>query len=241
MSRSHLILTSTIALGALLLSTAGTAEAAMTITCESRNNARHSCPVNTSDGVRLSRQLSTQGCWQNDTWGYGNNEIWVTNGCRAEFAVGGQKSSSSSSSSAIAAAAVVGLAAAAVIANNNDDHHNNKHKNDNYYNDNYYNDSYNHRYDYDYDNDNRYRNYDDPNWNYNNSRYGYNGYGGNPRNTFTCESHGGKTNYCTMPKRGHVEVYKQLSSNRCTHGRSWGVEGNRVWVDEGCRAEFAVY
>jgi hypothetical protein len=132
---------------------------------------------------------------------------------------------------------VVGLAAAAVIANNNDDHHNNKHKNDNY------NDSYNHRYDYDYDydNDHRYRNYDDPNWNYNASRYGYNGYGGNPRNTFTCESHGGKTNYCTMPRRGHVEIYKQLSANRCTHGRSWGVEGNRVWVDEGCRAQFAVY
>ena len=75
MSRSHLILTATLALGTVLLSTAGTAEAAMTITCESRNNARHTCPVKTNDGVRLSRQLSTQGCWQNDTWGYGNNEI----------------------------------------------------------------------------------------------------------------------------------------------------------------------
>ena len=51
----------------------------------------------------------------------------------------------------------------------------------------------------------------------------------------------GRRNYCSIPARGHVEVYKQRSSSPCTYGRSWGVSGDRVWVEDGCRAEFAVY
>ena len=34
---------------------------------------------------------------------------------------------------------------------------------------------------------------------------------------------------------------KQRSSKPCRHVHSWGVEGNSVWVADGCRAEFAVY
>jgi hypothetical protein len=209
---------------------AAAAVQASTITCESRNNSYQSCPVDASGGVRLSRQLSSQGCWQNDTWGFDRNRIWVDRGCRAEFQVGGQNSASTTN--AVAAAAVVGLAAAAIIASNqHDDHHKNKHNNS--HNDNYsnsYNTGYYDRY---YDRyDERY---------YENTRYGYNGYGGDPRRTFSCESKNDRKNYCDIPKRGHVEVYKQRSASPCTYGRSWGVDGNSVWVKNGCRAEFAVY
>ena len=76
---------------------------------------------------------------------------------------------------------------------------------------------------------------------YSNSRYGYNGYGGDPRRTFTCESKNSRRNYCNIPTRGHVEIYKQHSPSPCTYGRSWGVNGDRVWVEDGCRAEFAVF
>ena len=216
MSRSPIILA--LSLGSLLLIGAKAAEAS-TITCESKGGAYRSCSVDTRDGVRLSRQLSSQGCWQNDTWGYDRNRIWVDRGCRAEFQVGSHHSSSSSKNDAAAAAIVVGLAAAAIIASNkNDDHHDN------------YNNNYNDRY-----NDN-YRN-----GNYDNNRYGYNGYGGDPRRTFNCESKSSRLTYCSIPTRGHVEVYKQRSSSPCTYGRSWGVDGSRVWVDDGCRAEFAVF
>ncbi|MCK7474177.1 MAG: DUF3011 domain-containing protein [Rhodopseudomonas palustris] len=58
---------------------------ASTVTCESTNNEARSCPVDTSGGVRLSQQLSTKGCWENDTWGYDRNKIWVDRGCRAQF------------------------------------------------------------------------------------------------------------------------------------------------------------
>ena len=129
---------------------------------------------------------------------------------------------------ALAAAAVVGLAAAAIIASNrHDDHH---HKNDDKYYDSRYNDSYDDRY---YDS---YRG-----GNHGTGRYGYNGYGGDPRWTFNCASRSDRREYCNIPARGHVEVYKQRSSSPCTHGRSWGVKGDRVWVEDGCRAEFAVF
>ena len=227
MSRSKML--ATLSLVGLLLSAASAAQAS-TITCESRNNSYQSCPVDASGGVRLSRQLSSQGCWQNDTWGFDRNRIWVDRGCRAEFQVGGQNSASTTN--AVAAAAVVGLAAAAIIASNqHDDHHKNKHNNS--HNDNYgnsYNTGYYDRY---YDrHDDRY---------YDNTRYGYNGYGGDPRRIFSCESKNDRKNYCDIPKRGHVEVYKQRSASPCTYGRSWGVDGNSVWVKNGCRAEFAVY
>ncbi len=58
-----------------------------TIRCESNNNARNYCPVDTRGGVRLSRQISGSACTQGSTWGYDNNRIWVDNGCRADFQV----------------------------------------------------------------------------------------------------------------------------------------------------------
>ena len=127
MSRSRML--ATLSLGGLLLIAAAAAQAS-TITCESTRNSYQSCPVDTSGGVRLSRQLSSQGCWQNDTWGFDRHRIWVDRGCRAEFQVGGQSSSSSGKTDALAAAAVVGIAAAAIIASNHhDDHHNKNNKN----------------------------------------------------------------------------------------------------------------
>ena len=227
MSRSTML--ATISLSGLMLFAASAAQAS-TITCESRNNSYQSCPVNASGGVRLSQQLSTKGCWENDTWGYDRNKIWVDRGCKAQFQVGAKTTSTAGTGGAVAAAAVVGIAAAAIIASSqHDDHHNKNHNNS-------YNNDYDNRYDGRYDGryDDNYRNYD-------NNRYGYNGYGGDPRRTFTCESRNDRRNYCSFPGRGHVEIYKQRSSKPCRHGHSWGVEGNSVWVADGCRAEFAVF
>jgi hypothetical protein len=55
------------------------------ITCESDNNTRHRCEIDTELGVRLSRQLSRNECIEGRTWGYDRRGIWVRNGCRAEF------------------------------------------------------------------------------------------------------------------------------------------------------------
>ncbi|GHC03375.1 DUF3011 domain-containing protein [Thermomonas carbonis] len=107
--------------GLLLLGAGGTASAQSTITCESRNGQYQSCSANTSGGVTLSRQLSSQGCWQGDTWGYDRNRVWVTRGCRAEFRVGGTSSSGNNTGAKVAGALVLGAIVAAAIANKNDD------------------------------------------------------------------------------------------------------------------------
>jgi hypothetical protein len=228
MNRSLIV--ATLSVAGLLLFAASAAQAS-TITCESTNNEYRSCPADTSGGVRLSQQLSTKGCWENDTWGFDRNKIWVDRGCRAQFQVGAHSTSAAGKGDALAAAAVIGIAAAAIIASNQHDDHHNKNSNNSNYNNNYDN-----RYDGRYDS-----RHDDNNRNYDNNRYGYNGYGGDPRRTFTCESRNDRRNYCSFPGRGHVEIYKQRSSKPCRHGHSWGVEGNSVWVADGCRAEFAVY
>ncbi len=60
------------------------------VTCESENNTRHRCSVDTDAGVRISRQLSRNACIEGRTWGYNRRGIWVDNGCRAEFIIGGR-------------------------------------------------------------------------------------------------------------------------------------------------------
>ena len=116
--------------GLLLLCAGGTASAQSTITCESRNGQYQSCSANTSGGVTLSRQLSSQGCWQGDTWGYDRNRVWVTRGCRAEFRIG-STSSGNNNGAKVAGALVLGAIVAAAIANKNDrdDHHDNDYDN----------------------------------------------------------------------------------------------------------------
>jgi hypothetical protein len=58
------------------------------IVCESINNTRHNCSADTRNGVQLSRQLSTNGCILNQSWGFDSRGIWVSRGCRAEFLIG---------------------------------------------------------------------------------------------------------------------------------------------------------
>jgi hypothetical protein len=109
---------------AALLAPSGMAHAAQTIRCESVSGNYQTCSVNTQGGVQLSRQLSSQGCWENDTWGYDRNRIWVTNGCRADFSVGNAQSSGSGNGAVVGAIAL-GLIGAAIIANKNHDRNDN--------------------------------------------------------------------------------------------------------------------
>jgi ribosomal protein L37AE/L43A len=57
------------------------------VTCESLDGGHKHCAVDTSHGVGLIRQISASDCVLNRTWAYDRDGIWVTNGCRAEFAV----------------------------------------------------------------------------------------------------------------------------------------------------------
>jgi len=60
------------------------------------------------------------------------------------------------------------------------------------------------------------------------------------QNVITCESHGGRRQTCSVDTRGGVRLVRRLSDNPCVQGRSWGTTSRGVWVDDGCRAQFAV-
>lgn len=57
------------------------------VTCESREGQPGHCFADTSEGVRLVRRISDSKCQFGRDWGWDTSGIWVTNGCRGEFAV----------------------------------------------------------------------------------------------------------------------------------------------------------
>ena len=61
-----------------------------------------------------------------------------------------------------------------------------------------------------------------------------------PPETITCESKDKRYNYCRVRVRDDVQLVRQRSSAACSFGRSWGYDSRGVWVDRGCRADFAV-
>jgi hypothetical protein len=38
-----------------------------------------------------------------------------------------------------------------------------------------------------------------------------------------------------------AQITQQLSNSACVLGQTWGYEGNSVWVNQGCKANFVVY
>lgn len=61
-----------------------------------------------------------------------------------------------------------------------------------------------------------------------------------PAGVITCSSDNGRRNYCRAPTGRGVRMVKQRSDAPCRQGYSWGYDHNGIWVDHGCRADFAV-
>lgn len=58
--------------------------------------------------------------------------------------------------------------------------------------------------------------------------------------TISCSSDDGKRHYCPANTEGRVRLVQQRSESACREGYSWGSDRRGVWVDHGCRADFAV-
>ncbi|UXA68210.1 DUF3011 domain-containing protein [Xanthomonas prunicola] len=63
------------------------------------------------------------------------------------------------------------------------------------------------------------------------------GFGG-VTGTVRCESNDQRQKICDTSWRRAMLV-RQLSNTPCVEGRNWRQEGGRIWVDDGCRGEFA--
>jgi hypothetical protein len=57
------------------------------VRCESRGSSQEQCPIPSIARVELARTLSQEACREGHNWGVSPGFIWVTRGCRAEFAV----------------------------------------------------------------------------------------------------------------------------------------------------------
>jgi hypothetical protein len=57
--------------------------------------------------------------------------------------------------------------------------------------------------------------------------------------TIRCSSDDGKRHYCNIDTRSGVQMTRQVSGSACIQGQTWGYDRRGVWVDRGCRAEFA--
>jgi ribosomal protein L37AE/L43A len=62
-----------------------------TLACESHDAAKVQCPVDTRYGVALVRQLGDNFCVLGRTWDFDAAGVWVSDGCRAQFALGGYR------------------------------------------------------------------------------------------------------------------------------------------------------
>jgi hypothetical protein len=131
---------------ALTLVAAPMAHADYTITCGSEGGRHKTCSLREPGYVSLVRQISGARCEQGRSWDFDRREIWVDNGCEAEFRVetwpqsygsGGQSPSASASSSsrdaAVAATVIAGAAILGALVNNKEHQDDYKYRDPNYY------------------------------------------------------------------------------------------------------------
>jgi len=56
----------------------------------------------------------------------------------------------------------------------------------------------------------------------------------------TCSSERGGREYCQADGGSGVQMLRQISTAVCRKGYSWDKDGSGIWVDHGCKADFAV-
>lgn len=190
------------------------------VRCESTSGRQNWCDANTAGGVILSRQLSSAGCWEDQSWGYSSRGIWVSNGCRAEFTVYDQRRKSGASDGEKVALGLLAVGVlGAVIANSN--------KRDRDRDGGHYQQPGGY--------------YPPPQGSYPQQGYPQQGYP-QPPVTLRCESRNSRVSRCDVDtRRSDVQISRQLSSANCQLGYSWGFDRQGIWVSNGCRAEFSVY
>ncbi|MGB0134388.1 DUF3011 domain-containing protein [Dokdonella sp.] len=113
------------------------ARADYTITCESKSNRHNSCRLNQPGYVTLSKKLSGSTCRQGRDWDFDRREIWVDDGCRAEFKVhtkgSGKNNSSDNNKAATTAGIIVGAALLGALISNSKNKDDARYSDENYY------------------------------------------------------------------------------------------------------------
>lgn len=210
-----------------------------TIRCESRGNGRDECKIDRGAGVVLTRHLSSTPCRENENWGVTPTHIWVSGGCRAEFAVTAAAPATPGQGQGNIYATPVQLRACRTEADRR-----------------LPGASYS---DIETEPEARQGNTAWIRW-----RAGQTGGsctvttngrileftmsatgGGTGGGTgtvvvmrLTCESRRGDREECRVPERTDLRLVRQISQNPCRLNDTYGRGVGYIWVDKGCRAEF---
>lgn len=195
------------------------------VVCEAPDRKRHECVADTAAGVQIVRQLGGKRCAYGRDWGFEPSKIWVSNGCGAEFAVRGRPMLSTIVCEAegrdevrCAADARAGVALVGTLG-------------------------------------------DTPcrlgsNWGFDDSsvwvshgcraKFALGGYRiDEPAVPATalrvsCASDPGGRNVCAADTSRGVGLVRETGGAECVLNRTWGYDGEGIWVRDGCSAEFAV-
>lgn len=195
------------------------------VRCEAGEMQRVFCPMDVSKGVQMVRQLSEHDCIRETSWGVEGDAVWVSEGCRAEFARRGAGSRTSrrvvrceskgryESCPAVLRGAPVRLLRQQSVLPCREGR----------------------------------------SWGYDRNEIWVSrgcqgqfevgaedgsGFVDIPRR-IVCESKGAMRRECGVSISRRATLVEQLSSAACREGDSWGWDRNGIWVDKGCRAEFS--
>lgn len=204
------------------------------VRCESYSYRRQTCATNLQGAeVQLIHQLSNRSCRGN--WGFTRNEIWVSNGCKADFLIMRNNYGSGagygdgvvecrSFGTNIEHCQVPELQSIELVEELG----------------------------------NSYRDACRGNWGYSShgiwvrngcharfqvveyqSRNNQPNFPSNQGREVVCESNYGQVRTCRADTSGRVELVQQLSNTSCN--QRWGYDANGIWVKDGCRARFMTY
>jgi len=185
------------------------------------------CAFNGNAVVSLSHQLSDANCIEGRTWGVRGNQIWVRNGCRADFVITPRDYGTPMSGTMLRCESGGGRNLCAA--------------------DTHYGVQLVHQL-------SKSGCIEGKSWGYNNKGIWVNhgcradfvlsgpAYSASSVNSdvITCESVNNTRHRCSTDTHLGVQLFRTLSSNACEFGRSWGYDNKGIWVDRGCRAEFSV-
>lgn len=197
------------------------------VVCQSLDGKKTKCPADTSAGVQLSRPLGESRCRFGREWGWDRKQIWVKDGCRAEFAVRGRPrpmiqslvcESPDGSPARCEADTKYGVA---VIRELGED-----------------------------------RCVAGETWGFDDegvwvsgrcvAQFALGGYRlpadavPETAEKVVCESEAGGTTRCEVDTKRGVGLVRETGGTTCVLNRTWGYDAEGIWVRDGCSAEFAV-
>ena len=225
------------------------------ITCGSDDGGRHTCAADVRGGVSLGRQRSGSPCVEGQTWGYDRRGVWVDKGCRADFVLearegngngylgdqrdrdrdrdddrargnGSGQTITCSSDDGDRHYCAADTSGGVQLANQRSGSPCVQGRSWGYDRRGIWVDK-GCRADFTLTSGGGYGR---------NEGYGASGAG----RTITCSSDDGDRHYCSADTSRGVQLVNQRSGSACVQGRSWGYDRRGIWVDKGCRADFAI-